>query len=139
VTIIGSAQIEYMLREKYTESDLGRYSGATDRWFDVLRLNGTICGFLRTSRSNEERFKLEEIYLTQTVRGRGFGRLLLERAESLARQQGCKVLFLYVNRANAGSIATYRRNGFVVTESKIFDIGHGFVMDDYLMEKPLAA
>jgi GNAT superfamily N-acetyltransferase len=137
-TILSSAQIEYMLRQKYTEADLARYSGATDQWFDVLRVEGVLSGFLRTSLARGDLFKLEEIYLAQAVRGEGFGRLLLERAESLALEHERKRVFLRVNRANTGSIATYQRNGYAITRSEVFDIGNGFVMDDHLMEKSIA-
>jgi GNAT superfamily N-acetyltransferase len=137
-TILSSAQIEYMLRQKYTQADLARYPGATDQWLDVLRVEGVLSGFLRTSLAHGEGFRLEEIYLAQAVRGEGFGRLLLERAESLALEHGRKRVFLRVNRANTDSIATYQRNGYVITRSEVFDIGHGFVMDDHLMEKSIA-
>jgi len=32
------------------------------------------------------------------------------------------------------SIAFYERNGFAKTDEGIFDIGNGFVMDDYILE-----
>ncbi|MGI9319509.1 MAG: GNAT family N-acetyltransferase [bacterium] len=137
-TILSREQVEYMLREKYAVADLTRYISATDQWFDVLRVDEVVSGFLRTSRASDERFKLEEIYIVQAARGRGNGRLLLERAESLAREQECKIVFLYVNRANAASIALYQRNGYVIAKSEVFDIGNGFVMDEHLMEKSLA-
>ena len=38
---------------------------------------------------------------------------------------------------NLNTVAAYRKSGFVVTESKVIDIGGGFVMDDYRMEKVL--
>ena len=136
-SIISGAQIEYMLRNKYTPTDLEPYVSAPDQWFDVLRVDDEPSGFLRTSRASRDEFKLEEIYVVKGLRGKGYGKLLLDRAESLAREQCCKKVFLYVNRANEGSIAAYVRNGFIVRESKVFDIGHGFVMDDYLMEKPV--
>jgi ribosomal protein S18 acetylase RimI-like enzyme len=138
VTIISGAQIEYMLQGKYSMSDLSRYFTATDQWFDVLRVAGVISGFLRTSCAEESRFKLEEIYVSQAVRGQGYGRLLLERAESLAHANARQLIYLYVNRANAGSIAAYQKSGFIITKSQVFDIGNGFAMDDHLMEKSLA-
>ena len=137
-SIISSAQIEYMLRNKYTPTDLEPYVDSPDRWFDILRVQGTPSGFLRTARASQDEFRLEEIYVVKDLRGKGYGKLLLDRAESLAREQRCKSMFLSVNRANAGSIAAYLRNGFIVRESKVFDIGHGFVMDDHIMEKSLA-
>jgi len=137
VTILSSDQIEYMLRDKYTEAGFARYFSATDKWFDVLRVNGVLSGFLRTTRASVERFKLEKIYLSIAVRGQGYGRLLLERADSLARKQGCGRVFLYVNRANARSIAAYQRPGYVIAQSEVLEIGNSFVMDDHLVEKSL--
>jgi hypothetical protein len=42
-----------------------------------------------------------------------------------------------VNKRNASAIAAYRKHGFDVRESVVKDIGGGFVMDDYIMEKRL--
>ena len=136
-SILSSAQIEYMLQNKYTPADLAPYIDATDRWFHVLRVADVVSGFLRTSRASQNEFKLEEIYVLKSLRGKGYGKLLLGYAESKARDEQCKTVFLYVNRANEGSIELYRRKGFMVKESISFDIGHGFVMDDYRMEKSL--
>ena len=46
---------------------------------------------------------------------------------------------LSVNKHNTRAIAAYRRNGFVIAESVVTDIGGGFVMDDYVMAKNLSA
>jgi hypothetical protein len=48
---------------------------------------------------------------------------------------------MQVNKANARAIDAYRKAGFRIAQEAVFDIGHGFIMDDYLMEKhiePLA-
>ena len=42
-----------------------------------------------------------------------------------------------VNKRNARAIAAYQRNGFVIADSVVTDIGSGFVMDDYIMAKEL--
>ena len=63
---------------------------------------------------------------------------MLRHVESQARDQGMASLMLTVNKHNAGSIAVYRKAGFTVREEARFDIGNGFVMDDYVMEKRLA-
>jgi len=42
-----------------------------------------------------------------------------------------------VNKRNAKAIAAYQRNGFVIADSVVTDIGHGFVMDDFIMTKKL--
>jgi len=137
--IISNAQIEYMLQRKYTQADLQPYVGGTDRWFDVLRFEGTAIGFLRSSRTTPNELKIEEVYLSESQRSKGFGKLLLSHAEALARKLGCTTILLYVNRRNEQAIRAYRNTGYFVIEEKDFDIGNGFVMDDYLMEKSLVA
>jgi ribosomal protein S18 acetylase RimI-like enzyme len=42
-----------------------------------------------------------------------------------------------VNKGNHRAIACYRRHGFVEEASVVNDIGGGYVMDDYVMVRPL--
>ena len=42
---------------------------------------------------------------------------------------------LTVNKHNRNAIAAYGKYGFRVAESVVKDIGSGFVMDDYVMNK----
>ena len=49
-----------------------------------------------------------------------------------ARSNGSEKVYLTVNKHNATAIRAYERAGFVRTDSKVFDIGSGYVMDDYI-------
>ena len=82
--------------------------------------------------------KLEQLYLLEALRGRGLGAYMLDAAEDAARRHGRHTLVLTVNKHNAGSIAVYKQRGFTLREQAVFDIGNGFVMDDYVMAKRLA-
>ena len=62
---------------------------------------------------------------------------MIERVETHGRKLGALRVVLTVNRRNTGSIAFYERRGYVIRESAVFDIGGGYVMDDYVMEKQL--
>jgi ribosomal protein S18 acetylase RimI-like enzyme len=46
-----------------------------------------------------------------------------------------RVLWLQVNKKNAAAMAFYRSAGFEVIREAVFEIGGGFVMDDYVMAK----
>jgi ribosomal protein S18 acetylase RimI-like enzyme len=82
-------------------------------------------------------FKLHKIYLHPQWQGRGLGSLLLRHCEREAGKAGAERLVLTVNKRNAKALAVYQRNGFVITEAVVTDIGGGFVMDDYVLAKEL--
>ena len=136
--MITMVQIDYMLAGRYTPDKLRRYLGADDRWLELLWLAGKpvgYCSYARTSTPGE--MKLEQLYLLQECQGKGLGGLMLRHVEAQARRYGLSALMLQVNKRNADSIAIYRKAGFTVREEATFDIGNGFVMDDYVMEKTL--
>ncbi len=136
--MVSMAQIEYMLAGRYAPDKLRQYINAVDCWLDVLRLaNKPIgyCSYARTSVPDE--MKLEQLYLLQEHRGKGLGGLMLRHVEAKARGHSLRALVLQVNKLNVDSIAIYRKAGFTVREEAAFDIGNGFVMDDYVMVKML--
>jgi ribosomal protein S18 acetylase RimI-like enzyme len=139
--IIGNAQVEYMLAGRYTAERLRAYIGAENRWMDILFLGAEAVGYCSYSRSapaGPQEMKLEQLYLRADQRGKGLGGFMLRHVEARAREQGQSSLMLTVNKHNEDSIAIYRKAGFTVREEAVFDIGNGFVMDDYVMVKELA-
>lgn len=138
-SVISRDQIDYMLSRKYTPEDLSPYVNGRDRWFDVLRVDGEPRGFLRCQRERATVLKLSEIYLAKACRGQGLGQRLLRRAEDLAQAAGCTSITLYVNRRNTLAIRAYERAGYAIRRECDVDIGNGYVMNDYLMEKLLPA
>jgi GNAT superfamily N-acetyltransferase len=137
--IIGEAQVEYMLASRFTEASLRSYIGANSRWLDVLRVDGVPVGFLSYARTEAvTELKLEQLYLTPALHGIGLGGRMLRHAEARARALGCAMIMLQVNKRNEKAITVYRRSGYTVREEAVFDIGQGYVMDDYLMEKRMS-
>jgi ribosomal protein S18 acetylase RimI-like enzyme len=136
--IVSMAQIEYMLAGRYTPDKLRAYLNSDNRWMALLRLAGRPIGYCSCSRTSiPDEMKLEQLYLLQEFRGKGLGGFMLCHVESQARKLGLRVLMLQVNKRNADAIAVYRKAGFTVREEAVFDIGNGFFMDDYVMEKHL--
>jgi ribosomal protein S18 acetylase RimI-like enzyme len=68
--------------------------------------------------------------------GKGTGRFLLDYILKEIKQQGAVSLQLQVNRYNKAK-DFYEKLGFTVIEEADFDIGNGFFMNDYVMEKKL--
>lgn len=146
--IIGSAQIDYMLAGRYTQDKLRLYLNADDRWLMLLRIDSRAVGYcsyalagdsgeMKPPEIKPSEMKLEQLYLLPELHGQGLGKLMLRHVEEQARVRGLSTLMLQTNKRNDIAIAFYRKAGFTMREEAVFDIGNGFVMDDYVMEKVL--
>jgi GNAT superfamily N-acetyltransferase len=135
-SIITPAQIEYMLKQRYDLALLRAELQRRDLWWDGLRLDGTLVAFSSCFLVAEARaLKLDKLYVHPAQQRKGYGGLLIARVCERARAQGCARVTLAVNKKNSSAIAAYLKHGFTVAESVVTDIGGGFVMDDYIMEK----
>lgn len=136
--IIGRAQIGYMLDSGYSESALGEQLAAGTR-FTLARRGERFVAFAAVSRDTEDLDTawLDKLYVHIDARHLGIGRRLIERAATQAHEFGATVLRLRVNRHNAQSITAYKHTGFAVEYEDVKNIGHGFVMDDYIMAAPV--
>jgi GNAT superfamily N-acetyltransferase len=56
--------------------------------------------------------ELKKLYVTRAARGRGIGRLALERAVGFARAAGCRAIVLETSALLAEANRLYRRFGF---------------------------
>ena len=134
--IITTEQIDYMLARMYSLEVLHDGIRSRGSRYDQLLVNGKLAGFASYGPTAQpDATKLHKLYLLQELHGRGLGSLLLQHVEREARTAGARRLILSVNKRNTKAIAAYQRNGFVVVDSLITDIGGGFVMNDYVMAK----
>ncbi len=136
--IISSAQIEYMLAQRFTASVLREELQRGDIWWDQLLVDGRMTGFssyVLTGYSRE--MKLDKLYVHHAHQRKGYGGMLLDRVVTIARAYGCERLKLTVNKHNRIAIAAYEKYGFRIADSIVKDIGGGFVMDDYVMVRSM--
>ena len=133
--ILSTEQIEYMLELMYSHESLEQQMSASHHVFLILDYDSHPSGFASYSiPAGGKKGKLHKIYIDQELQGKGLGKSLLEEVTRRVRSAGCAILQLDVNRQNkAGSF--YEKQGFKVTSEKDTDIGNGFVMTDYVMEK----
>jgi ribosomal protein S18 acetylase RimI-like enzyme len=132
--IIGVDQVRYMLERFQSGKAIATQISHQGYDYYLIRAGEEGCGYLAV-RPEERALFLSKIYLTTQVRGRGWGRAALGFVEGLARDRGLDRISLTVNKNNNGSIAFYRASGFSVTGSVVQDIGAGYVMDDYCLER----
>jgi GNAT superfamily N-acetyltransferase len=135
-TILSQAQIDYMLEMMYSPSSLQQQmnSGAQ---FIIVYENEIPVGFASYQNTGNAVFKLHKLYVLPSQQGKGTGRTLLEYIISNIKENGAAALQLQVNRHNKAR-NFYEKLGFTVIQECAFDIGNGYVMDDYVMEKQLS-
>jgi ribosomal protein S18 acetylase RimI-like enzyme len=136
--IIGIAQTEYMLRQRYDPQVIRSELESATIWWDVLREDGVMQAFASSFRSDApEALKLDKLYVNPARQRQGLGTRLLDHVCERARRLGCGKVVLAVNKRNHHAIAAYRKHGFDIAQALVKDIGGGFVMDDYVMEKQM--
>jgi GNAT superfamily N-acetyltransferase len=80
--------------------------------------------------------KIHKLYVLPETQGKGVGRQLIAFISDIALANQNPTLILTVNKYNKAK-DFYLKNGFEITNEAVFDIGNGYVMDDYIMEKKL--
>jgi diamine N-acetyltransferase len=137
--IITNEQIDYMLGRMYLPDVLRDEIRSKGIRYDRLLGDDRLVGFASYGPTVEPGvMKLHKLYLLPELHGRGLGSRLLQQVEREVRAAGGRRMILSVNKRNARAIAAYQRNGFVIADSVVTDIGNGFVMDDYIMAKDLS-
>lgn len=131
--IIGEAQVNYML-EKYQSKEAVKTQIEEGTAYYLVEDKSVPIGYLSFYIQGDSLF-ISKIYVLKNQRGKGFGKKAMTFIENEAKKKARHLLRLTVNKFNTNSILAYEKMGFYKKESVVMDIGHGFVMDDYVMEK----
>ena len=83
----------------------------------VAEAGGVFLGSVAVVRAGDGRAQLRWLLVEPEARGRGVGRLLVERAVSFACEEGCDELFLWTLDFLAPARSLYRSAGFELAES----------------------
>lgn len=135
--ILSEAQLQYMLQMTYSPASLKRQMQEQKHVFMLAELEEEPVGFASFSETGKTGvFKLHKIYVNTAIQGKGLGKALLAAVIEEITPLGAIALQLNVNRNNRAK-AFYERQGFAVIKEEDIDIGNGYFMNDYVMEKKL--
>ncbi len=136
--ILSAEQLEYMLRLLYSEQALNEAMTKKNQHFFVLDLDGTPVGFASCTphHARSTVTHLNKLYVLPSTQGTGAGGKLLNHVIGHAAAQGDQVIELNVNKRNK-AFAFYEHHGFTIVREEVIDIGRSYVMDDYVMARPL--
>ncbi|MCP3849824.1 MAG: GNAT family N-acetyltransferase [Gammaproteobacteria bacterium] len=133
--IIGSAQVEYMLDKFQSKNSISKQIDNGFTYFLLIK-NERPIGYVGIITKEGQLF-LSKFYILSTERSHGFGKQVLQFLEALARKNKLESICLTVNKHNSDAIQAYLKMDFVNLGSIVQDIGGGFIMDDYKMEKSI--
>jgi len=131
--LISQAQIDAMLADRYAPQRIREQLNDPSHAWRVAKQGPALVGFAHAL-LDETGCKLDKLYVHPDQQRHGIGAALMRTIEDWARSQQVRRLWLQVNRGNAQAIRAYEKYGFKIVESRVFDIGDGFMMDDHVME-----
>ncbi|MGE0269440.1 MAG: GNAT family N-acetyltransferase [Candidatus Omnitrophota bacterium] len=135
IPFIGREQVEYMINLFQSREAITRQIEQEGYLYYLFTdADGLRAGYMGIVPQSSELF-LSKLYIARSHQNKGYGRRAVELAQIKAREYGLSRITLTVNKQNTGSIDAYKKLGFVITDLICMDIGSGFFMDDFRMEK----
>lgn len=149
-SLIGPSQAEYMYQRYQSEEVITENMGQNgyEYWFlqasdggpakDGLRTDGEgrVVGFTGGRvEPGSGRYFISKLYLLKGERGKHFASEAFGFYEGICRERGLSAMYLKVFKQNELALRAYRGKGFQVIGEVESDIGNGFILDDYIMEK----
>jgi ribosomal protein S18 acetylase RimI-like enzyme len=149
--ILKPEQIDYMLEMMYSPSslteqiDIKGHRFLLSFFYDLESNNKESghreCRYIgyasyELNIAGSDKTKIHKIYVLPKYQGSGCGKALIKEIEKIALFNNSPILSLNVNRNNR-AITFYKNFGFKIVNEENIDIGNGFLMEDYVMEKVL--
>jgi ribosomal protein S18 acetylase RimI-like enzyme len=136
--ILSEEQLNFMLAKFYNLNYLENQLINENQVFLLIEENDKYLGFcayeLNCESSNKT--KLHKIYVLPETQGKGIGKILLNEVEKIALENNNLSLFLNVNRYNNAQ-EFYKKQGYSIIKTIDIEIGNGYLMEDFVMEKTL--
>lgn len=136
--ILSKAQLDYMLEKFYSEETLNENVVKKGHHFLLAKEENITLGFASYEHNYNQKpvTRIHKIYILPQTQGKGIGKLLLDTIEALAKENHSETLSLNVNKFNKALIF-YQKLGFKIVLEEDIELDHGYLMEDYVMEKQL--
>ena len=133
--LLSPGQIEFMMDWMYSPTNLRKQITEDGHVYYLAFQRNTPAGYLSIQPEAEHIFHLQKIYVLPSFQGMKLGKLLFQQAIDGIKElhpEPCQMR-LNVNRFNTKAIEFYQRMGMKKIFEGDFDIGHGYLMQDYIM------
>lgn len=123
--VIGAEQTDFLIERYFSDNGLEEFQNKGYKYFKVV--DETTVGITVIAEKDGDTY-LDKLYLLPSSRGKGYASFVFSELLKLGRD-----VTLNVNQGNARAVACYRKNGFIIDEEEIIELGDGMINRDYKM------
>ena len=136
--LIGQDQVDYMVEKFQSIEAINEQINSGYDYYFISDHDQNVGYTGLIGQPDRGAIQISKLYLLKDWRGRGIAGQVLESISAMALQGGYNKLYLTVNKYNHLAINAYEKYGFSRVGDIVMDIGGGFVMDDFEMQKVLS-
>ena len=133
--LLSPGQIDFMMDWMYSPTNLHKQMTEDGHIYYLAFKDNEPAGYLSIQPEAEHIYHLQKIYVLPSYQGKKLGKLLFQQAIDGIKElhpAPCQMR-LNVNRYNTKAVEFYQRMGMKKIFEGDFDIGHGYLMTDYIM------
>ena len=133
--LLSPGQIEFMMDWMYSPTNLRKQMTEDGHTYFLAYEENEPAGYLSIQPEGEHTYHLQKIYVLPSFQGKKLGKQLFNQAIQAIKKlhpEPCQMR-LNVNRYNTKAVDFYFRMGMKKVFEGDFDIGHGYLMTDYIM------
>ena len=133
--LLSPGQIEFMMDWMYSPANLEKQMTEDGHIYFLAYEGNEPAGYLSIQPEGEHTYHLQKIYVLPSYQGKKLGKQLFNQAIQAIKElhpEPCQMR-LNVNRYNTKAVDFYFRMGMKKVFEGDFDIGHGYLMTDYIM------
>lgn len=134
--LLSKEQIDYMVEIFQSEAAIKKQIDFENYNYYFIKNDDETAGYFGISFKEDYLF-LSKLYIKKDYRHKGIGKEAFLKIIDIAKEKNYKKIRLTVNKNNKNTINAYLKYGLKIAYEDITDIGHGFVMDDYIMDYAL--
>src|SRR4030042_2440319 len=111
--MLSAAQIEYMLKWMYSAETIEKEMQEGVLW-EIIEFDTNPIGYISLTPEGKK-IKLNKLYLSRNIQGKGFGLEALKHIIEYSKKCGFEQLYLTVNQRNYNAMKAYEKAGFIRT------------------------
>ncbi|MEO6818098.1 MAG: GNAT family N-acetyltransferase [Ginsengibacter sp.] len=136
--ILSKTQLQYMLEKFYNYSSLQNQLETLKHSFILVKNENEFVAFASYSSQIKSKgvFRLNKLYVLPSEQGKHVGKQMLDHIIDEIKKEAATSIQLNVNRFNK-AIHFYKKQGFEIVREENIDIGEGYLMNDWIMEKKI--